>query len=73
MKELINTDGSIGRFAILLKEPANPAADENGWVWGYINSDGSVYTTALDRGISCIGCHSQQGNIDYTLMRKYFP
>ena len=73
VKELINDDLSIGRYAILYKETANEFADENGWVWGYINGDKSIAAPASDRGSACISCHQQSGNIDYMLMNTYFP
>lgn len=73
IKELINSDSSIGRYAILYKKKDNANADGNGWVWGYIDSDGKVAISASQRGGSCISCHSQTGNIDYMLMNKFFP
>lgn len=72
VKEL--SDGnSAERYAILYKKSDNEHADSNGWVWGYVDADGSVVTTAEDRGIGCNGCHSQSDNIDYMLMNKFFP
>lgn len=73
VKELINDDLSIGRYAILYKESTNESADDNGWVWGYINSDKTIASSALDKGASCISCHSQSGNIDQILMNKFYP
>lgn len=73
VKELINGSGGLDRYAVLKKETDSQYADENGWVWGYINSDGSVAETATNRGAACTGCHLQEGNIDYMLMNKFFP
>lgn len=73
VKELINDNSGLSRYAILYKKPGHESADEKGWVWGYINADGSVAEPASKKGASCIGCHSQSGNIDYMLMNKYFP
>lgn len=73
VKELWSTETEFSRYAILLKEPGNPDADAKGWVWGYINADGSVAIPASDKGAACISCHSQSDNIDYTLMNKAFP
>lgn len=72
VKEL--SDGNlVERYAILYKRPDSEYADANGWVWGYVNSDASVVTSAEGKGVGCISCHSQQDNIDYMLMNKYFP
>lgn len=73
VKELLNSSSVLERYAILYKKPSNENADAKGWVWGYINADGSVAASASDKGSSCTGCHSQTDNIDYMLMKKYFP
>ena len=64
---------NLARYAILSKETNNSAADANGWVWGYINSNGNVVEPSANKGVACISCHSQTDNIDYMLMNKYFP
>lgn len=71
VKELHNT--ALKQYAILYKNSASSDADSKGWVWGYINADGSVLEPASKKGVSCISCHSQADNIDYMLMNKYFP
>ena len=73
VKELYDNSTTLGRYAILYKKSASADADANGWVWGYINADGSVAVAASQKGGSCISCHSQADNIDYMLMNKYFP
>jgi hypothetical protein len=73
VKELYENSSTRARYAILFKDTDHPDADARGWVWGYINDDGSVAEPASKKGSSCIGCHSQDGNIDYMLMNKYFP
>ncbi len=73
VKELLNSSSVLERYAILYKKPSNENADSKGWVWGYINADGSVAAPTADKGSSCTGCHSQTDNIDYMLMKKYFP
>ncbi|MES2554746.1 MAG: cytochrome P460 family protein [Bacteroidota bacterium] len=73
VKELYDNTTTIGRYAILFKDSENDFADENGWVWGYINADGSVVESVSKKGNACINCHSQAQNIDYMLMNKYFP
>lgn len=73
VKELHENSTTIGRYAILYKKSGNTDADSKGWVWGYINTDGTVAEPASKKGSSCISCHSQTDNIDYMLMNKYFP
>ena len=73
VKELYNVTYVIQRYAILYKNASNPNADANGWVWGYINADGTVAEPASNKGAGCISCHSETGNIDYMLMNEYFP
>jgi hypothetical protein len=73
VKELTKSSGEIDRYAILYKQPDNEYADNNGWVWGYINSNGNVAESAENLGSACISCHSQSDNIDYMLMNKFFP
>lgn len=73
VKELFDNSTKIGRYAMLYKNSGNTNADAKGWVWGYVNSDGSVAEPASKKGSSCVGCHSQADNIDYMLMNKYFP
>ena len=73
VKELYNDGSTLGRYAILYKDSGNADADANGWVWGYIDANGSVAEPASKKGTSCIGCHTQDGGIDYMLMNKFFP
>ena len=73
VKELYSNASSLGRYAVLYKKPNDSNADDNGWVWGYINADGTVAETAENSGRGCISCHSQQGSIDQMLMNKFFP
>jgi len=73
VKELLNSDNSLERYAVLSKESSNEYADANGWVWGYMYPDGSVAEKAENKGRSCTGCHSQSGNVDYVLMNKFYP
>lgn len=73
VKELNNDVSTLARYAILYKKSGDPNADAKGWIWGYVNADGSVAAKASDKGSSCTGCHSQTDNIDYMLMNKFFP
>jgi hypothetical protein len=74
VKELYDADKKLERYAILYKNATSPDADANGWVWGYINSNNTTATAAPAslKGKSCVSCHSQENNIDYMLMNKYF-
>ena len=73
VKELWEDQSTLGTFAVLLKRPSDPAADANGWVWGYIRANGEVRNSALDKGSACRGCHGQAGSIDASLMNLSFP
>lgn len=73
VKELLSSNESLDRYAILYKDSDNEYADDQGWVWGYMDADGTVAESATKKGTSCIGCHNQSGNIDYGLMNKEFP
>jgi hypothetical protein len=73
VKELIGSGSTLERYAVLYKQPGSDNADARGWVWGYINADGTVAIAAEDKGAACISCHSQADNIDYMLMNKFFP
>ena len=73
VKEFHDSAQKLARYAILYKEAGNPDADSKGWVWGYINADGTVAQEAGKKGSGCNDCHNQSGNIDYMLMNKYFP
>ena len=72
VKELYSNPTTLARYAILYKQSSNTNADAKGWVWGYINADGTVAEPASSKGSGCISCHSQADNIDYMLMNKYF-
>lgn len=73
VKELFENATTLDRYAILYKNSSSPDADAKGWVWGYIEANGTVVEPASKKGGSCISCHTQSGNIDYMLMNKYFP
>jgi hypothetical protein len=72
VKELYKDAQTLDLYAILYKDSKNVDADAKGWVWGYIRPDGNVAVSATKKGISCISCHSQTGNIDYVLMNKFY-
>lgn len=73
VKELRQDENTLERYAILYKQNNHEYADEHGWIWGYVNEDKTVRISAAEKGSDCINCHLQDGNIDYTLMNKYFP
>lgn len=73
VKELYTNNTDISTYAILYKKSNHTDADADGWVWGYLNADGSVKSAASNKGSSCRGCHGQSGSIDFTLMNKAYP
>lgn len=73
VKDLYDDPTTLARYAILFKDSKNQDADAKGWVWGYVNANGTVAESSSKKGSSCISCHSQANNIDYMLMNKYFP
>ena len=73
VKEFHDNTKKPARYAILYKDSGNADADSKGWVWGYINTDGTVAQAASEKGNTCNTCHNQSGNIDYMLMNKFFP
>ncbi len=73
VKELYSNSSTLSRYAILYKKSGRAETDAKGWIWGYVNADGTVASPASEKGNSCINCHSQTGSIDYMLMNKYFP
>jgi hypothetical protein len=73
VKELYSSRTNLSKYAILYKKSDHKYADSNGWVWGYLNSDGTVAEPASNKGSACKSCHSQNGNIDYSLMNVAFP
>ncbi|CAN5693810.1 hypothetical protein BH11BAC1_BH11BAC1_06040 [soil metagenome] len=72
VKELFDDATTLGRYAVLFKKTGDANADAKGWIWGYINADGTIAEPSSNKGKACSGCHSQSGNIDYMLMSKYF-
>lgn len=72
VKELWENENTLALYAILYKEANHEFADENGWVWAYLNADGSAKISASNKGADCNSCHAQSDNVDYTLMNKYF-
>ena len=73
VKELYDDGATLAQYAVLFKKPSHPYADADGWVWGYVRPDGEVREPARNKGAACRGCHSQENNIDFTLMNAYFP
>ncbi|MCU0425637.1 MAG: hypothetical protein MUF71_08440 [Candidatus Kapabacteria bacterium] len=72
-KELINTDRSVNGYALLIKRKADPNADPDGWVWGYVSATGAERHPLTSKGNGCIACHSIAGHIDRTLMNVSVP
>ncbi|MBD1210838.1 MAG: cytochrome P460 family protein [Ignavibacteria bacterium] len=73
VKELVNSDRSISGYALMLKRKADPSADADGWVWGYVTAAGAERHPLSSKGNGCIACHSISGHIDRTLMNVSNP
>lgn len=72
VKELYDNANTPAIYAVMYKKTGHPDADAEGWVWAYLNVNGSVLTSAASKGSGCRGCHGQADHIDYTLMNKFF-
>ena len=64
--------GGPTQYAVMRKDPANALATPTGWTWAILNANGSVSVSATQKGAGCAGCHGQAGNVDATLMSKFF-
>lgn len=73
VKELYSNQSTLAKYAILYKDPNNSYADSDGWVWGYVENDGTVVESSSKKGIACIACHNHEGNINKTLMNVAIP
>lgn len=73
VKELVNADKTINGYALLIKRKADPSADADGWVWGYVTAAGAERHPLSSKGNGCIACHSISGHIDRTLMNVSNP
>lgn len=73
VKELYSDETTLAKYAILYKDPENSYADSDGWVWGYVENDGSVVEPSSNKGNACIACHNHEGNINKTLMNVAIP
>ncbi len=73
VKELYSNETTLAKYAILYKDSENSHADSDGWVWGYVENDGTVVEPSSNKGNACIGCHNHEGNINKTLMNIAIP
>lgn len=73
VKELWDDASTLSLYAILYKRPDNINADADGWVWGYVQPDGTARQPSSNQGSACRSCHGQEENIDFSLMNKFFP
>ena len=56
---------NLDLYAIMKKDPSNGNAN-NDWVWAEYDPDGSTVISLSTQGSSCVGCHSQTPNRDFT-------
>ena len=73
VKELFDDGPEVSVYAIRLKNSDTGNSDDKGWVWTILGADGEVLETSLNKGKNCIKCHTQDDNIDYMLLNKFFP
>jgi len=73
VKELWDASKKLTLLAIMYKDHTNKDSDAEGWVWTYIEPNGTVKSPASGKGSGCVSCHHTPGSIDGTLMNKYLP
>lgn len=73
VKELVTSDRVINGYALMIKRKADPSADADGWVWGYVTAAGAERHPLASKGNGCIDCHSIAGHINRTLMNVSNP
>lgn len=62
VKEVYNGN-ALALYAVIKKDPPHEDAG-NGWLWAEYNTDGSPAYSVSNKGVSCIGCHSDTPNRD---------
>lgn len=75
VKELYTNSTTLSGYAVMWKAKNDPNAASSGWVWAYLNTDGTAKggATITTKGSQCIACHSISGHIDNTLMNVDQP
>lgn len=73
VKELYSDNSTLSTYAILYKKAGHKNADADNWVWGYVRPSEEVREPSSNKGSACRSCHSQNGNIDFSLMNIAFP
>lgn len=58
-------NGAIDIYAYMYKRNGN-------WLWGEVQSNGKFLFKAVDGAKACVGCHSQTGHRDNTLVFKFY-
>lgn len=72
VKEIINTDGSLSYYAVMMKLRTATNADDGGkWVWAKIGPTGSALFSTELKGSGCTGCHGSA--FDFTRMNDSHP
>jgi hypothetical protein len=72
VKELHQTATS-GATLLAVIQKTTTSNTANGWAWAEFSPSGAVVVSTAQKGAGCVSCHSQTGNIDATLMNKFFP
>ncbi len=72
VKEIINGDGTLSYYAVMMKMRSAANGDANGkWVWAKLGPLGSADYSVDLRGAGCTGCHASA--FDFTRMNDSHP
>jgi hypothetical protein len=66
----IREEGVTTLLAVMMKQPANPAAS-GGWLWAEYRPDGTVFFSLQRRGDGCVPCHSREAGPRNDLVRTF--
>jgi hypothetical protein len=66
VKEIVDGSNKVNLYAIMKKDSTSPYAVK-GWLWSEYGTSGGVDYSISNKGSSCVSCHSQTPNRDYTI------
>lgn len=70
VKELI-INGTLNRYAVMMKLRGSANASAGGWLWAYYGPDGATQTGITGKGAACTACHAS--GLDFTRMNDSHP